>query len=99
MEAKIEELKALEDEGLRKLAKAEEAQALEANMRDLEGQLEFKRGQWMGSTRTCLTSSWVRGGISTWFMWPYIPYRLLPTKRATFYAMLRVSSAVASEIL
>jgi hypothetical protein len=34
----------LDDEELRKLAKREEVQALEASMRDLEGQLEFERG-------------------------------------------------------
>jgi uncharacterized protein involved in exopolysaccharide biosynthesis len=45
LEAEIEELKALDDEGLKKLAKTKEVQALEANMRNLEGQLEYKRGQ------------------------------------------------------
>jgi hypothetical protein len=38
-------------------------------------------------------------GISTWFMWPYIPCRLHLIKRATYYAMSRVSGAVASKIL
>jgi predicted RNase H-like nuclease (RuvC/YqgF family) len=44
LEGEIEDLKAWDDEELRKLAKIEEVQALEANMRDLEGKLEFERG-------------------------------------------------------
>ena len=46
MEGKIKELKALDDEELKKLAKMEEVQALEANMRVLESQLDFKSVQW-----------------------------------------------------
>jgi hypothetical protein len=44
LKGEIEDLKALDDEKLRELAKTEEVQALEASMRDLEGQLEFERG-------------------------------------------------------
>jgi predicted nuclease with TOPRIM domain len=36
----------LDDEELKKLAKTEEVQVLEANMHVLERQLDFKRGQW-----------------------------------------------------
>jgi predicted nuclease with TOPRIM domain len=46
LEGEIEELKALDDEELKKLAKTEEVQALEANMHVLESQLDFERGQW-----------------------------------------------------
>jgi predicted RNase H-like nuclease (RuvC/YqgF family) len=46
LEGEIEELKALDDEELKKLAKTEEVQALEANMHVLERQLDFERGQW-----------------------------------------------------
>jgi predicted RNase H-like nuclease (RuvC/YqgF family) len=46
LEGEIEELKALDDEELKKLAKMEEVQALEANMHVLERQLDFERGQW-----------------------------------------------------
>ena len=46
LEGEIEELKALNDKELKKLAKMEEVQALEANMRVLESQLDFERGQW-----------------------------------------------------
>jgi predicted nuclease with TOPRIM domain len=46
LEGEIEELKALDDEELKKLAKIEEVQALEANMHVLESQLDFERGQW-----------------------------------------------------
>jgi uncharacterized protein involved in exopolysaccharide biosynthesis len=44
LEGEIEELKALDDEELKKLAKTKEVQALEANI--LESQLDFERGQW-----------------------------------------------------
>src|SRR5450759_4737966 len=47
LEGEIEELKALDDEELKKLAKTEEVQALEANMRALESKLDFERGQWI----------------------------------------------------
>lgn len=47
LEAKIKELKALDDEGLKKLAKAKRMQALEANMCDLEGQLKLEKEQWI----------------------------------------------------
>jgi hypothetical protein len=46
LEGEIEELKALDDDELKKLAKMEEVQALEANMLVLESQLDFERGQW-----------------------------------------------------
>jgi predicted RNase H-like nuclease (RuvC/YqgF family) len=46
LEGEIEELKALDDEELKKLANTEEVQALEANMHVLESQLDFERGQW-----------------------------------------------------
>jgi uncharacterized protein involved in exopolysaccharide biosynthesis len=46
LEGEIEELKALDDEELKKLAKTEEVQVLEANMHVLERQLDFERGQW-----------------------------------------------------
>ena len=46
LEDEIKELKALNDEELKKLAKTEEMQALEANMRVSESQLDFERGQW-----------------------------------------------------
>jgi predicted nuclease with TOPRIM domain len=46
LEGEIEELKALDNEELKKLAKMEEVQALEANMHVLERQLDFERGQW-----------------------------------------------------
>jgi hypothetical protein len=46
LEGEIEELRALDDEELKKLAKTEEVQALEANMHVLESQLDFERGQW-----------------------------------------------------
>jgi hypothetical protein len=46
LEGEIEELKALDNEELKKLAKTEEVQALEANMHVLERQLHFERGQW-----------------------------------------------------
>jgi predicted RNase H-like nuclease (RuvC/YqgF family) len=46
LEGKIEDLKALDNEELRKLDKTEEVQALEANMCNLEGQLEFEKGHW-----------------------------------------------------
>ena len=36
----------MDDKELKKLAKIEEEQALEANMRALESQLDFERGQW-----------------------------------------------------
>jgi predicted RNase H-like nuclease (RuvC/YqgF family) len=45
LEGEIEELKVLDDEELKKLAKTEEVQVLEANMHVLERQLDFKRGQ------------------------------------------------------
>jgi hypothetical protein len=44
LEGEIEELKALDDEELKKLAKTKEVQALEANMHVLERQLDFERG-------------------------------------------------------
>ena len=46
LEGEIEKLKVLDDEELKKLAKTEEVQALEANMCALESQLDFERGQW-----------------------------------------------------
>jgi predicted RNase H-like nuclease (RuvC/YqgF family) len=46
LEDEIEELKALDDEELKKLAKTEEVQVLEANMHVLERQLDFERDQW-----------------------------------------------------
>jgi hypothetical protein len=46
LEGEIEELKALDDEELKKLAKMEEVQVLHANMYVLERQLDFERGQW-----------------------------------------------------
>jgi hypothetical protein len=46
LEGEIEELKALDDEELKKLANTEEVQVLEANMHVLERQLDFERGQW-----------------------------------------------------
>jgi predicted RNase H-like nuclease (RuvC/YqgF family) len=45
LEGEIEELKVLDDEELKKLAKMEEVQVLEANMHVLERQLDFERGQ------------------------------------------------------
>ena len=44
LEPEIKDLKALDNEELRKLAKSEEVQSLDANMCNLEGQLEFERG-------------------------------------------------------
>jgi predicted RNase H-like nuclease (RuvC/YqgF family) len=46
LEDEIEELKALDDEKLKKLAKTEKVQVLEANMHVLERQLDFERDQW-----------------------------------------------------
>jgi predicted RNase H-like nuclease (RuvC/YqgF family) len=46
LEGEIEELKVLNDEELKKLAKTEEVQVLQANMYVLERQLDFERGQW-----------------------------------------------------
>jgi hypothetical protein len=46
LEGEIEELKVLNDEELKKLAKTEEVQVLEANIHVLERQLDFERGQW-----------------------------------------------------
>jgi hypothetical protein len=46
LEGEIEELKALDDEELKKLAKTKEVQVLEANMHVLERQLAFEKGQW-----------------------------------------------------
>jgi hypothetical protein len=46
LEGEIEELKVLDNEELKKLAKTEEVQVLEANMHVLERQLDFERGQW-----------------------------------------------------
>jgi predicted RNase H-like nuclease (RuvC/YqgF family) len=46
LEDEIEELKVLDDEELKKLAKTEEVQVLEANMHVLERQFHFERGQW-----------------------------------------------------
>jgi hypothetical protein len=60
LEVEIEDLKTLYNEGLRNLAKTEEVLALEANVCDLEGQLEFERGnglKCMKNTRICLTDS------------------------------------------
>ena len=45
LEGEIEELKALDNEELKKLAKMEEVQALEAKMRALESHLHLERGQ------------------------------------------------------
>jgi predicted RNase H-like nuclease (RuvC/YqgF family) len=47
LEAGIDELKALDEEELKKLVKTEEVQALQGNVRDLEGKLDFERGQWI----------------------------------------------------
>jgi hypothetical protein len=47
LEVGIEELKALNDEDLKKLEKTKEVHGLGANMHDLEGQMEFERGQWI----------------------------------------------------
>jgi hypothetical protein len=44
LEGEIEELKVLDDDELKKLAKTEEVQVLEANMHVLERQLDFERG-------------------------------------------------------
>ena len=46
MEGEIEELKALDNEELKKLAKMEEVQTLKANIHVLKRQLDFERGQW-----------------------------------------------------
>jgi predicted RNase H-like nuclease (RuvC/YqgF family) len=46
LKAEIESLKALDNAGLKKLAKMEEVQALEAIICNLKAQLEFKRRQW-----------------------------------------------------
>ena len=46
LEGEIKELKTLDNEELKKLAKSEEVQALEASMHVLESQLDFERGQW-----------------------------------------------------
>jgi hypothetical protein len=46
LEGEIEELKVLDDEELKKLAKTEEVQVLETNMHVLDRQLDFERGQW-----------------------------------------------------
>jgi hypothetical protein len=46
LEGEIEELKVLDNEELKKLAKTEEVQVLEANIHVLERQLDFERGQW-----------------------------------------------------
>jgi uncharacterized protein involved in exopolysaccharide biosynthesis len=46
LEGEIEELKVLDDEELKKLAKTEEVQVLQANIHVLERQLDFERGQW-----------------------------------------------------
>jgi predicted RNase H-like nuclease (RuvC/YqgF family) len=47
LEGQIEVLKVLDDEELKKLAKTEEVQVLEANMHVLERKLDFERGQWI----------------------------------------------------
>jgi predicted nuclease with TOPRIM domain len=46
LQGEIEDLKALDDEELKKLAKIEEVQALEANMRVLVSQFDFEKGKW-----------------------------------------------------
>jgi hypothetical protein len=46
LEGEIKELKVLDNEELKKFAKTEEVQVLEANMHVLERQLDFERGQW-----------------------------------------------------
>jgi predicted RNase H-like nuclease (RuvC/YqgF family) len=46
LECEIEELKVLDDEELKKLAKTKEVQVLQANVYVLERQLDFERGQW-----------------------------------------------------
>jgi hypothetical protein len=46
LEGEIEELKALDDEELKKLDKIEEVQVFDANMHVLERQLDFEKGQW-----------------------------------------------------
>jgi hypothetical protein len=54
LEGEIEELKVLDDEELKKLAKTEEVQVLEANMHVLKRQLDFERANgpnYKGSTR------------------------------------------------
>jgi uncharacterized protein involved in exopolysaccharide biosynthesis len=54
LKGEIEELKALDDEELKKLAKTEEVQVLEANMHVLKRQLDFERANgpnYRGSTR------------------------------------------------
>jgi hypothetical protein len=54
LEGEIEELKALDNEELKKLAKTEEVQAFKANMHVLERQLDFERANgpnYRGSTR------------------------------------------------
>jgi hypothetical protein len=43
LEAEIDVLKALDEEELKKLAKMEEVQALQENIRNLEGRLDFER--------------------------------------------------------
>jgi chromosome segregation ATPase len=57
LEGEIEELKALDKEVLKKLAKTEEVQALEANMHVLERRLDFERGQWTERSFACQCSS------------------------------------------
>jgi hypothetical protein len=43
LEGEIEELKVLDDEDFKKLAKTEEVQVLDANMHVLERQLDFEK--------------------------------------------------------
>jgi hypothetical protein len=44
LEADINDNKALDEEELKKLAKTEEVQALQGNLHDMGGQLDFERG-------------------------------------------------------
>jgi hypothetical protein len=53
LEGEIEELKVLDDEELKKLAKMEEVQVLQANIHVLERQLDFERGQWTKLQEKC----------------------------------------------
>jgi hypothetical protein len=53
LEAEIDELKALDNEELKTLAKMEEVQALQANICNLKGQLYFEKGQWTKLHEKC----------------------------------------------
>lgn len=47
LEVEIDELMALDKKELKKVTKMQEVQALQENICDLEGKLDFEKGQWI----------------------------------------------------